>query len=141
MDKNEVILKSYRFLSPSIMTTGRKGRKIGIAVKAKAEGKEKKKKKTNLVLQYKNVWGGDEKCQDIPTDFENAKFRVLRIAVIIGVGSTRYLNPSRRCLRISFPFLVHLFQTLLKYSEPQFAVLAFPRLTCIQSPTPGCIAD
>ena len=39
MDKNEVILKSYRFLSPSIMTTGRKGRKIGIAVKAKAEEK------------------------------------------------------------------------------------------------------
>ena len=42
MDKNEAILKSYRFLSPSIMTTGRK---IGIAAKAKAEGKKKKKKK------------------------------------------------------------------------------------------------
>ena len=38
MDKNEAILKSYRFLSPSIMTTGRKGRKIDIAVKAKAGG-------------------------------------------------------------------------------------------------------
>ena len=42
MDKNEVILKFYRFLSLSIMTTDRKGRTIGIAVKAKAEGKKKK---------------------------------------------------------------------------------------------------
>ena len=60
MDKNEAILKSYRFLSPSIMTIGRKGRKIGIAIEAKAEEKKKKKKKKKkiLVLQYKNVWGG-----------------------------------------------------------------------------------
>ena len=42
MDKNEVILKSYRFLSPSIMTTDREDRKIDIAVKAKAERKKKK---------------------------------------------------------------------------------------------------
>ena len=56
MNKNEVILKSYRFLSPSIMTTGRK---IGIAAKAKAEEKKKKKKKKKifLVLHYKNVCG------------------------------------------------------------------------------------
>ena len=38
MNKNEAMLKSYRFFSPSIMTTGRKSRKIDIAVKAKAEG-------------------------------------------------------------------------------------------------------
>ena len=63
MDKNEAILKSYRFLSPSIMTTGRKGRKIGIAVKAKAEGKKKKEKKKNLVLQDKNVWGATKNAK------------------------------------------------------------------------------
>ena len=37
MDKNEAILKSYRFLNPSIMTTGRK---ISMAAKVKAEGKK-----------------------------------------------------------------------------------------------------
>ena len=44
MDKKEVILKFYRFLSLSIMTTDRKGRTIGIAVKAKAKGEKKKLK-------------------------------------------------------------------------------------------------
>ena len=54
MDKNEVISKSYRFLSPSIMTTGRK---IGIAAKAKAEGKKKKKKK-KVGATVQNCMGG-----------------------------------------------------------------------------------
>ena len=44
MDKNEVILKSYRFLSPLIMIIDRNVRKIDVAAKAKAEEKKKKKK-------------------------------------------------------------------------------------------------
>ena len=67
MDKNEVILKSYRFLSLLIVIIDRNDRKIGIAAKAKVEGKI-------LVLQYKNVLCSDEKCQDIPIGFEYARY-------------------------------------------------------------------
>ena len=48
-------MKSYRFLSPSIKTTGRK---IDIAAKAKAEGKKKKKKKK----KQKKVGATVQKC-------------------------------------------------------------------------------
>ena len=60
MDKKEVILKFYRFLSLSIMTTDRKGRTIGIAVKAKAKGKKKKikKLKKNWCSSTKMYGGG-----------------------------------------------------------------------------------
>ena len=100
MDKNEVISKSYRFLSPSIMTTGRK---IGIAAKAKAEGKKKKKKKKSWCYSTK-LYGGpsDEKCQDIFTGFEDAKLtRSVNPAGSLKVPSTT--TSARSCTMHSIP--------------------------------------